>query len=180
MGACRAIRCGGPVGTISQGSVSDQNSTRASCHGVSLEDAVVDRGCGNDSNTCQMHGSWHRLAPFLLSLFSKPGGPWSVLSETLPDVTEVAGNLAGLYSNCVALGDMSLNGDKVTKVSHDDHSGFCLETAVIEAGVASVRRHGSSVYLCLLASLSGQGEGDGSLIKAPEKLAVSSNFCVHF
>ena len=62
-------------------------------------------------NTCQMHGSWHRLAPFLLSLFSKPGGPWSVLSETLPDATEVA----GLYSNCVALGDMSLNGDKVTK-----------------------------------------------------------------
>ena len=66
-------------------------------------------------NTCQMHGSWHRLAPSLLSLFSKPGGPWSVLSETLPDATEGAGNLAGLYSNCVALGDMSLNGDKVTK-----------------------------------------------------------------
>ena len=49
MGACRAIRCGDPVSTISQGSVSDQNSTRASCHGVSMEDAVVDRGCGNDS-----------------------------------------------------------------------------------------------------------------------------------
>ena len=29
-------------------------------------------------NTCHMHGSWHRLAPSLLSLFSKPGGPWRV------------------------------------------------------------------------------------------------------
>ena len=62
MGACRAIRCGGPVSTISPGSVSDQNSTRASCRGVSMEDAVVDRGCGNDSTRVRCMGpdtAWH-------------------------------------------------------------------------------------------------------------------------
>ena len=116
MGACRAIRCGGPVSTISQGSVSDQNSTRASCHGVSMEDAVVDRGCGNDSTRVTCMGpdtAWHLPC----SVYSLSQVDLEVWLWTFPDATEVAGNLAGLYSNCVALGDMSLNGDKVTKKS---------------------------------------------------------------
>ena len=53
---------------------------------------------------------------------------------------------------------MSLNGDKVTKTSATMTTRFRLKTAVIEAGVASVRRPGSSVYLCLLACSEWDGE----------------------
>ena len=132
MGACRAIRCGGPVSTISPGSVSDQNSTRASCRGVSMEDADATRvRCMGPDTAWHLPCSVYSLSQvdlevYFLKHYQMPlreQGIWLAYIQTVLH-----------WVTCLWTGTRWL------KVSHDDHSRFCLETAVIEAGVASVRR----------------------------------------
>ena len=156
MGACRAIRCGGPVSTISPGSVSDQNSTHASCHGVSMEDAVVDRGCGNDSTRVRCMGpdtAWH-LPCSVFSLSQVDLEVYSLKHDQMP--LREQGIWLAYIQTVLHWVTCLWTGTRWLKVSHDDHSGFsgfCLETAVIEAGVASVR-HLASICASYTVSFS--------------------------